>query len=93
MAQFSFLMVIPPILGEALLDIIKMISGSGDSIANDLPISTLIIGFLTAFISGCIACKWMINLVKRGKAHIFCHLLCSSRSFLHTLLLSILMHI
>ena len=67
MAQFSFLMVIPPILGEALLDIIKMISGSGDSIANDLPISTLIIGFLAAFISGCIACKWMINLVKRGK--------------------------
>ncbi len=67
MAQFSFLMVIPPILGEALLDIVKMVSGSGDSIASDLPAITLIIGFLAAFISGCLACKWMINLVKRGK--------------------------
>lgn len=67
MAQFSFLMVIPPILGEALLDIIKMVSGSGDSIASDLPATTLIIGFLAAFISGCLACKWMINLVKKGK--------------------------
>ena len=67
LAQFSFLMVIPPILGEALLDIIKMVSGSGDSIASDLPATTLIIGFLAAFISGCLACKWMINLVKKGK--------------------------
>ena len=67
MAQFSFLMVIPPILGEALLNIIKMVSGSGDSIASDLPATALIIGFLAAFISGCLACKWMINLVKRGK--------------------------
>lgn len=65
LAQFSFLMVIPPILGEALLDAIKMLGGN--SIAGDIPGSSLIIGFLAAFISGCLACKWMINIVKKGK--------------------------
>lgn len=65
LAQFSFLMVIPPILGEALLDIIKMFSG--ESIAGDIPTSALVIGFIAAFTSGCLACKWMINIVKKGK--------------------------
>lgn len=65
LAQFSFLMVIPPILGEALLDIVKMIGG--ENIAGDIPTSSLIVGFLAAFVSGCLACKWMINIVKRGK--------------------------
>ena len=66
LAQFSFLMVIPPILGEALLDGIKIFKGAS---AVDATVSTeaLAIGFLAAFISGCIACKWMINIVKRGK--------------------------
>lgn len=65
LAQFSFLMVIPPILGEALLDIVKMIGG--ENITGDIPTSSLIVGFLAAFISGCLACKWMINIVKKGK--------------------------
>ena len=65
MAQFSFLMVIPPILGEALLDVVKMMKG--ENIAGDIPMMSLVIGFLAAFISGCIACKWMINIVKKGK--------------------------
>ncbi len=65
LAQFSFLMVIPPILGEALLDILKMMGG--ENIAGDIPMSSLIIGFLAAFLSGCLACKWMINIVKKGK--------------------------
>ena len=65
LAQFSFLMVIPPILGEALLDTIKMMNG--ENVIGDIPISSLIIGFLAAFVSGCVACKWMINIVKRGK--------------------------
>lgn len=65
LAQFSFLMVIPPILGEALLDIFKMISG--ENIMGDIPTTSLIVGFLAAFISGCLACKWMINIVKKGK--------------------------
>lgn len=65
LAQFSFLMVIPPILGEALLDAMKMMKG--ESIAGDIPALSLVIGFLAAFVSGCIACKWMINVVKKGK--------------------------
>ena len=63
LAQFSFLMVIPPILGEALLDAIKMMKG--EDIAG--PAISLIVGFLAAFVSGCVACKWMINIVKKGK--------------------------
>ena len=67
MAQFSFLMVIPPILGEALLDV-KDMAEQGVSVAmGGLSTSSLIIGFLAAFVSGCIACKWMINIVKKGK--------------------------
>lgn len=65
MAQFSFLMVIPPILGEALLDTIKAVQG--EAIAGDIPMSSLLVGFFAAFLSGCLACKWMINIVKKGK--------------------------
>lgn len=65
LAQFSFLMVIPPILGEALLDGMKALKG--EAIAGDIPAFSLIVGFLAAFLSGCVACKWMINIVKKGK--------------------------
>lgn len=66
LAQFSFLMVIPPILGEALLDIIKMLK-HGAQAAGDISMTALVIGFIAAFVSGCLACKWMINIVKKGK--------------------------
>lgn len=65
LAQFSFLMVIPPILGEALLDGVKMMQG--EAVVGDIPALSLVVGFLAAFVSGCLACKWMINIVKRGK--------------------------
>lgn len=65
LAQFSFLMVMPPILGEALLDGMKMMKG--EEVAGDIPALSLVVGFLAAFVSGCLACKWMINIVKRGK--------------------------
>ena len=65
LAQFSFLMVIPPILGEALLDVLKALSG--ENVAGDISMLSLVVGFLAAFISGCLACTWMINIVKRGK--------------------------
>ncbi len=66
LAQFSFLMVIPPILGEALLDIKDIASeGMTSAMAGISPVS-LIIGFISAFVSGLFACKWMINLVKKG---------------------------
>ena len=66
LAQFSFLMVIPPILGEALLDILKAAKGE-DVIADSIGTFPLAIGFLAAFLSGCFACKLMISIVKKGK--------------------------
>jgi len=67
LAQFSFLMVIPPILGEALLDVKDMAEvGVSSAMAGISPLS-LGVGFLAAFISGCLACKWMIDIVKKGK--------------------------
>ncbi len=67
LAQFSFLMVIPPILGEALLDTKDMLEVGVSNAMAGLPVGSLIIGFITAFIFGCLACKWMINIVKKGK--------------------------
>lgn len=72
LAQFSFLMVIPPILGEALLDFKHIFAPSAEYLAEhgaevSLSTSALIIGFVAAFISGCFACKLMINLVKKCK--------------------------
>ena len=65
LAQFSFLMVIPPILGEALLDLVKGLKG--EEAFGGIDMMPLAIGFIAAFVSGCIACKWMINIVKKGK--------------------------
>ncbi len=67
LAQFSFLMVIPPILGEALLDVKDMAEMGVSQAMAGLPPLSLLVGFLAAFVSGCIACQWMINIVKRGK--------------------------
>lgn len=70
-ARFSFFMVIIPILGEALLDIKDMIADKADAAVAATTASVgalpMIIGFLSAFIVGCLACKWMLNIVKRGK--------------------------
>ncbi len=63
-AKFSFLMVLIPILGEALLETIDLIKEGGLVGESWLP---LIMGFIGAFIAGCFACKFMIELVKRGK--------------------------
>lgn len=73
MAQFSFLMVIPPILGEALLESVEMVKEGVDVAFGGITPLALIIGFLAAFISGCIACKWMIAVVKRGKLIYFAY--------------------
>ena len=67
LAQFSFLMVIPPILGEALLDVKDMAEvGVSQAMAGISPLA-LAVGFVAAFVCGCLACKWMINIVKKGK--------------------------
>jgi len=66
LAQFSFFMVIIPILGEALLQTKDLICGEAAQ-ADAIGMMPLAVGFLAAFIVGCLACKWMIELVKRGK--------------------------
>lgn len=62
-ARFSFLMVLVPIIGANLKDLMdgKLSSNS------DVSITALIVGFLAAFISGLLACNWMIGIVKKGK--------------------------
>lgn len=65
LAQFSFLMVIPPILGEALLDVMKSLKG--EEVMGNIETFPLCVGFLAAFLSGCFACKLMISVVKKGK--------------------------
>lgn len=69
-AKFSFLMVIIPILGEGFLDLIK---GGFSPATSGISYTALIVGFLAAFISGSLACKWMINLVKKGKLIYFAY--------------------
>lgn len=64
-ARFSFLMVIIPILGQSMLDVVKGIKDGGfDNSVGFLPMA---VGFLASFIVGCLACKWMLDIVKRGK--------------------------
>lgn len=62
-ARFSFLMVLLPIIGANFVDV------AGGDITAESGIETLplVVGFIAAFISGLLACKLMINLVKRGK--------------------------
>ncbi len=71
LAQFSFFMVIIPILGAALLDIKDILFPDPDKAeaiaAGSVDLIPLIIGFMAAFIVGCLACQWMIGLVKKGK--------------------------
>lgn len=76
-AQFSFLMVLPPILGTVLLKVIKFMELSGTEASVDAvalePISgmVLVVGFISAFVSGLFACQWMIKIVKRSKLQYF----------------------
>ncbi|MCQ2284944.1 MAG: undecaprenyl-diphosphate phosphatase [Bacteroidales bacterium] len=67
LAQFSFLMVIPPVLGEALLNLMDIAESGFSTAMNGISASTLMVGFIAAFLTGCLACKWMINIVKKGK--------------------------
>jgi len=61
-ARFSFLMVLIPILGANFKDIYD----GGMNAEGGIGITPLLIGFLAAFISGLLACKWMIGIVKKG---------------------------
>lgn len=65
-ARFSFLMVVPLILGKMGKDII-----SGDILIESATLMPLLTGFTAAFITGLFACKWMIQLVKKSKLKYF----------------------
>lgn len=68
MAQFSFLMVIVPILGEQLLDCVDMLKGSSEALGSgSVGAAALVIGAVSAFISGLFACKAMVALVKKAR--------------------------
>ena len=62
MAQFSFLMVLIPILGESFLEVV-----GGEFGASSVGALPLVLGFVSAFVSGLLACKVMIALVKKAK--------------------------
>ena len=66
-AEFSFLMVLPPILGVMLLDILEILEKGGSNIG----LWPLVIGFVAAFLSGVLACKWMLRIVSRARLSAF----------------------
>lgn len=70
-AQFSFFMVIIPILGEGLLDLKDMLMPAVEATETAANAAVgfvpLIVGFVASFIVGCLACKWMLEIVKKGK--------------------------
>jgi len=65
-ARFSFLMVVPLILGKVAKDLLGgQISFSGENFG------VMAVGFIAAFIAGLVACNWMISLVKNSKLYYF----------------------
>ena len=71
-AKFSFLMVLPLIFGAMGTEVLDLLSMSeAERISMDLAILPTAIGFITALISGYLACKWMIQIVKRSQLRYF----------------------
>ena len=66
MAQFSFLMVLVPIIGEQALDVLKAATGHAE-LGGGLSPVCLAVGFIAAFLAGLFACKAMVALVRRSK--------------------------
>ena len=64
MAKFSFLMVLVPILGEAFLSLLDLLKGEVSGTLGLLPMA---VGFVAAFVTGCFACRFMIDIVRRQK--------------------------
>lgn len=66
MAQFSFLMVLVPIIGEQALDILKTVAGA-ESFGGEVCALALVLGFVSAFIAGWFACRVMISIVRKAR--------------------------
>ena len=73
-AQFSFLMVIIPVLGEAFLDLVDILRGTLE-VAFEWGV--LLVGFISAYIVGCLACKFMIRVVSKQKLTYFALYCCT----------------
>ncbi len=84
-ARFSFLMVVPLILGKMSKDIL-----SGDLLVDSSGILPLSLGFIAAFITGLVACKWMIKLVKNSQLKYFAYYCFTIGSI--TIIASLLQH-
>lgn len=72
-AKFSFLMVLVPILGASALKLQEYMETPVIDANNLLSPMTLLAGFIAAFLSGLMACNWMISLVKKGKLIYFAY--------------------
>jgi len=62
LARFSFLMVIIPILGANFVELVTTETGAVSGV-----LFPLVVAFVAAFVSGYAACRWMINIVRKGK--------------------------
>ena len=69
-AKFSFLMVVPLIFGKMALDVLKAVTGS-ESMFENADFVALGIGFVASFVTGILACQWMIKLVKACQLYWF----------------------
>jgi undecaprenyl-diphosphatase len=67
-ARFSFLMVLIPIIGAAFLKLLSLPSSGEEASISAL---ALVTGFLAAYLSGVLACRWMIRLVRKGNLYWF----------------------
>ncbi|MEL6672680.1 MAG: undecaprenyl-diphosphate phosphatase [Bacteroidota bacterium] len=74
-ARFSFLMVLPPILGATAIKLYKYLKEPVEATAaagtEDVGLWVLVVGFVSAFVAGLLACQWMIRIVKRSKLDYF----------------------
>lgn len=66
--RFSFLMVLIPIFGANFLKIVKVSEQAG---TGSMDVAPMIIGAVAAFVAGVAACRWMLNIVRRGKIEYF----------------------
>ncbi|MEI6866719.1 undecaprenyl-diphosphate phosphatase [Flavicella sp.] len=65
-ARFSFLMVVPLIIGKIFKDVLE-----GDLVFDSTEVIPMFVGFIAAFLAGVVACKWMLAIVKRSKLYYF----------------------
>ena len=65
-ARFSFLMVVPLIFGKMAKDLL-----GGELVFQGEQFTLLSAGFVAAFLSGLLACTWMIKIVRKSKLTYF----------------------